>query len=113
MATVTLKLDGKTYRVENDPNKFTAAELNAVERNTGMTVGEWGMKLQDRSGSSLAWTALAWVAKRRAGELIKWHDFEETLGVLELIGSVGMEEDTEPVEAAKPETVTAPAPVTS
>lgn len=110
MATVTLKLDGKTYRVENDPNKFTAAELNAVERNTGMTVGEWGQKLVDRSGSSLAWTALAWIAKRRAGELIKWHDFEETLGVLELIQGVGTEEDPEPEPAAKtakPKAVTA------
>jgi hypothetical protein len=104
MATVTLKLDGKTYRIENDPEKFTAAELNAVERNTGMTVGEWGQKLVDRSGSSLAWTALAWIAKRRAGEFVKWHDFEETLGVLELIQGVGTEPDPEPAKkpAARP-----------
>src|SRR5438874_7053201 len=99
MATVTLRLDGKTYRIENDPDKFTAAELNAVERNTGMTVGEWGQKLVDRSGSSLAWTALAWVAKRRAGEYVKWIDFEETLGILELIKSVDAEPDEAPAKS--------------
>jgi hypothetical protein len=82
---LTLRLDGKLYTVEGDPKKFTAAELNAVERNTGMTVREWGEKLQDRGGSSLAWTALAWIAKRRAGEYVKWADFEEGLGFLELL----------------------------
>ncbi|WP_379587833.1 hypothetical protein [Pseudonocardia hispaniensis] len=85
---VTLRLDGKPYTVEADPHQFTAAELNAVERHTGMTVREWRDKLMDRGGSTLAWTALAWIAKRRAGEYVKWHDFEDDLKVLELLESV-------------------------
>lgn len=88
MATIKLKVDGESYLVENDPQKFTAAELNAVERHTGMTVREWAEKLMDRRVSSLAWTALAWVAVRRSGKFVRWDDFEEGLSVLELVESI-------------------------
>lgn len=88
MATIKLKVDGQTYLVEDNPEGFTAAELNAVERHTGMTVREWAEKLTDRRVSSLAWTALAWVAVRRTGRYVRWDDFEETLSVLELVSSI-------------------------
>lgn len=96
MDTITLKLNGKPYQVDADPRRFTVAELNAVERNTGMTVREWTERLQDRGGSTLAWTALAWIAKRRAGEFVKWHELEEDLHVLELIESVEFGTTAEP-----------------
>lgn len=101
MATVKLKVDGESYLVENDPQRFTAAELNAVERHTGMTVREWAEKLSDGRVSSLAWTALAWVAVRRAGKFVRWDDFEENLSFLELLQSVeaGPAAEPEPVEA--------------
>lgn len=96
MSTITLTLHGTTYPVDNDPDRFTAAELNAVERYTGMTVREWGQKLADPRLSALAWTALAWLAVRRAGHYPRWDDFEESISVQEIFGGLRVEPDPEP-----------------
>jgi hypothetical protein len=98
---IKLKVNGKSYLIENDPQKFTAAELNAVERHTGMVVREWAEKLSDRRVSSLAWTALAWIAVRRAGQFIRWDDFEDSVSVMELLD--GIEDGPDSTEPA-PET---------
>lgn len=94
--TIRLQLGGTTYTIDSDPSKFTLAETNAVERYTGMTIKEWGEKLRDRSISSLAWTALAWVAVRRAGRLVKWRDFEEEVSLVELLEAIGPPDDAQP-----------------
>lgn len=99
MPLISMKLDGKTYEIATDAETFTAAELNAVELQTGMVAGEWAAKLLDRRVSTLAWTALAWIAKRRAGEPVKFHQVEAGLKVFELIGSV--EPATPPAPAAE------------
>jgi hypothetical protein len=101
VATIRLKVDGESYLVENDPQRYTAAELNAVERHTGMTVREWAEKLMDGRGSSLAWTALAWVAVRRSGKYVRWDDFEENLSFLELLASIEEGPAEVPVSAAE------------
>lgn len=100
--TLRLKLDGKVYEIDGDPKLFSAAETNAVERHTGMTVGEWADKLRDRRVSTLAWTALAFVAKKRAGENPRWEDVEEDLKVLELLSAFnGSEPAPSPAEPVK------------
>jgi hypothetical protein len=88
MPRITLTLNGKTYPVEADPHRFTAAELNAVERNTGMTVREWGEKLADHRLSALAWTALAWIAVRRSGRFVRWDDFEESVPIQDIFAGI-------------------------
>lgn len=88
MVMISLELDGKRYEINGEPYTFTAEELNAVERETGMLVSEWSLKLRDRRGSSLAWSSLAWIAKRRAGEFVKFHEFVAGLSTLELLNSV-------------------------
>lgn len=85
---ITLTLNGETYPIEVDPQKFTVAELNAVERYTGMTVREWGEKLADHRLSSLAWTALAWIAVRRSGRFVRWDDFEDTVPILDIFAGI-------------------------
>jgi hypothetical protein len=87
--TITLRINGKAYSIEADPYGFTAAELNAVERYAGMTVQEWSQKLTDTRVSSLAWTALAWIAVRRAGEFVRWDEFEDRVRLADLLGSIG------------------------
>lgn len=87
--TIHLRINGKPYTIEPDPYSFTAAELNAVERYAGMTVQEWAQKLVDTRVSSLAWTALAWIAVRRAGEFVRWDEFEDKVRLGDLLSSIG------------------------
>lgn len=86
--TIRLTINGKAYEISPDVDSFTASELNAVERNTGMVVQEWAQKLQDARVSSLAWTALAWIAVRRSGEYVRWDDFEDRVNVAALLRSL-------------------------
>ena len=89
---VTLKVNGTEHKIDCDPDSFTAGELNGVERATGMTWVEWFQKLGDTKVSSLAWTALAWVAERRAGSFVPFDEFEDQVKPMELIGSATPEE---------------------
>lgn len=101
MATtiIVLRLNGDEYKVDVDPAGFTAGELNGIERNTGMQWQEWLERLADKRVSSLAWTGLAWLAMRRAGNFMPWDEFEDTVKVMELVGSVNPE-DAAPAAAA-------------
>jgi hypothetical protein len=96
MATfITLNVNGTEYKVDVDPDNYTAAELNGIERNTGMTWQEWLLKLGDRKVSSLAWTALAWIAVRRSGAYTPWDEFEDSVKIMELIASASPEDVAE------------------
>lgn len=99
MSFIALNVNGKEYKVDVEPDNFTGAELNGVERNTGMLWRDWMQQLGNRKVSSLAWTALAWVAVRRAGEYVPWDEFEDSLKVMELIGSASPEEAPQPPRA--------------
>jgi hypothetical protein len=100
--SITLTLSGETYPIDADPKKFTAAELNAVERHTGMTVREWGEKLSDNRLSSLAWTALAWIAVRRSGRFVRWDDFEAGVSVQDIFAGIQSVPDPEPTPEPEP-----------
>lgn len=109
---VTFHMNGKAYEVSADPQTFTAAELNAVERYAGMTVGEWGMKLQNDTFSNLAWSALAWIALRRGGVFMRWDEFEAGITSYDLVRSferVEGDDDSGAADQAAPQVVT-PAP---
>jgi hypothetical protein len=85
---IHMSINGTTYQISTDPYSFTTAELNAVERHAGMTVREWAAKLVDPSVSSMAWTALAWIAVRRSGDFVRWDEFEERVHLADLLASV-------------------------
>lgn len=86
--TIHMRINGIPYSISSDPRDFTAAELNAVERHTGMQVTEWADNLQSVRVSSLAWTALAWIAVRRSGDFVRWDVFEERVHLHDLLASV-------------------------
>jgi hypothetical protein len=97
---ITLKVDGTEYKVDLDLESFSGGELNGIERNTGMRWLPWIKALTDRNVSSLAWTALAWVAVRRAGSFMPFDEFEDSIKILDLIGAVDPDEAAPAVEAA-------------
>jgi hypothetical protein len=83
-------LDGVKY--EFDDNRMMNTEAIAIRRVTSekLTVDEWGTALG--KGDPEALTALVWLARRRAGEDVKFSDVEFDL--IELAGSI--EADKEP-----------------
>lgn len=97
---ITLKVNDVEHKIDVDPDVFTAGELNGVERNTGMRWVPWMTALADRNVSALAWTALAWVAVRRAGSFAPFDEFEDSIKVMELIGSVDPDEAAPAAAAA-------------
>lgn len=92
MATViALKVNGTEYKVDVELEQFTAGELNGIERHTGMKGAQWLRALANRDISSLAWTALAWVAVRRTGSFVPFDEFEDSIKLWELVGSIDPE----------------------
>jgi hypothetical protein len=114
MAEITMVINGERFSIGNDPQKFTAEELIAVEQHTGMMVTEWAEKLADERISPKAWTALAFIAVRRAGRMVRWDDFAATLSVYDLVQGLGGIPDPPAVvpnraeRRAKPQPKTAP-----
>jgi hypothetical protein len=102
MATIiTLKVNGAEYKVDLDIEQFTGGELNGIERNTGMKWLPWIKSLADRDVSSLAWTALAWIAVRRAGSFMPFDEFEDSIKIWELVNAVDPDEAAPAVEEAQ------------
>lgn len=97
---IVLLLDGKQYRVPGDPKRIPAKHLVAVEQATGMMLGDFSTKLLDPRGSAMAWIALAWIAKRMAGEFVKWDDFDVDMESLaSVIESVARARAEQPADA--------------
>lgn len=94
MPMITMTVDDEQFRIDTNLSRFTAAELNAVERHTGMTVEVWGEKLQDlEKVSSLAWSALIWIAVRRGGRFERWDEFTESLRLADVLATVSFAPD--------------------
>jgi hypothetical protein len=80
---------GTDVELDDDVRKFTAAEMGAVERYTGMTLSEFGRKLADTENLSvLCWSSLAWISLRRTGNMIPYDAFMESVGVVDLINAL-------------------------
>lgn len=74
---------GETYPVI-DPLEWLLAEASLVKRQTGQTVGEIMGNAMRSDAEAVA--ALIYVAKKRAGEKVRWEDLNDfTLGECEFI----------------------------
>lgn len=102
MATIiALRVNGTEHKIDIDLDTFTAGELNAIELHTRMKWYEWFLTLGDRRVSSLAWTALAWVAVRRTGAFIPFDEFGDSIKLMELVESAAPEEAAAAAVAVK------------
>lgn len=89
MSTHKFEILGTAVEIDDDVRKFTALELGTIERYTGLTLSEFGRKLGDTENVSvLCWSALAWVALRRAGRRMDYDEFMDSVGVLDLINAL-------------------------
>lgn len=89
MSVHKFKLLGVDVEIDGDPRKFTSLELGTVERYTGMTMTEFGRKLADKQNVSvLCWSALAWIALRRAGKPMPYDEFMDSVAVVDLINAL-------------------------
>jgi hypothetical protein len=100
------KTGDQVFRINPDPAKLTAAELIAVERNTGLGMIEFAQALQNPAGGAAAISALVWLARRRSGDFVKWADFVETFHPMTLDVEIIADEASAEVEATPVETAT-------
>lgn len=74
---------GGTYPVL-DPLEWHLAEASFIKRMTGQTVGEIGPNAARSDAEAIA--ALIYIAKKRAGEDVRWEDFDDfTVGECDFI----------------------------
>lgn len=89
MTMIRLKIGEQAIELDDDVATFTAGEIAAVERHTGMTLREFGAKLADSGNVSiLAWSALAWIGLRRAGTFTPYDVFMDQLKVTDLLAGM-------------------------
>jgi hypothetical protein len=85
-------LDGEKY--EYDDTSLTVKEARVIKKNTGFGLVTWAQALQQ--GDPDALVAMVWLAKTRAGEAVRWQDFDNMdLAALDLIGNVDEDDDSE------------------
>lgn len=69
---MTFDIDGKPY--EFDQNKLALAESIMVHEESGLTIADFNTGLQNMH--PLALKSMVWLAKRRAGEAVRYKDIE-------------------------------------
>lgn len=97
MPGVQFTVDGRDYVLNADPEAFTIGELGMVEKHTGMSITEFGRRLNlsitQESLSAQALGALAWIAVRRGGNLVDYDEFVDALPVMSLVRSMRQVDD--------------------
>lgn len=79
---------------EYDDSTMTVAEARIIKKHTNMGLRSWAIGLQDMDPDALV--GLVFIAKRRAGEAIRWQDLDDLdIAAIELVAE-------EAVDAAPP-----------
>ena len=86
-----------------DDASMTVAEARLIKKHSGFGLKSWAMGLQDMDPDALV--GLVFLAKRRAGEAVRWQDLDNLDIAAIALGTV---EDDEEADADPP----APAPTT-
>lgn len=90
MAKVTI--DGQVF--DYDPTRMLNTEAIALQKVTGMRMQEWTTALTE--GDAFALTGLVWLLYRRDGRNVPFDEVEFD------IGSITLEDDSEPEVEADP-----------
>lgn len=89
-------LNGEKY--EYDDTSLTVKEARVIKKNAGFGLVTWAQALQE--GDPDALVAMVWLAKTRAGEAVRWQDFDNLdLAQLDILGNV--DEDDEQQEIGR------------
>jgi hypothetical protein len=67
------KLDGRSY--EFDETRLLVREARELKHHTGMGLRQFGAGLQEGDPDSIV--GMLYLCRRRAGEAVKWNDFDE------------------------------------
>ena len=97
---INFKVGESAY--DYDDTTMTVAEARLIKKHSGFGLKSWAMGLQDMDPDALV--GLVFLAKRRAGEAIRWQDLDN-LDIAAIALSAG---DAEEEEVDPP----APAPTT-
>lgn len=104
------KIEGRTY--EFDESRLTVAEARVIKKHAGLGLAEFGDGI--RRGDPDAIVSMLFIAKRRAGEAVRWQDFDEfNLADIDMgdeAAAEGDEEDTSDAEQAEPDPTPPSAP---
>lgn len=69
---IKFELGGTTY--EYDDTTMAVKEARLIKKHTGMGLRSWALGLQDMDVDALV--AMVFLAKRRAGEALRWEDLD-------------------------------------
>lgn len=69
---IKFELGGTAY--EYDDTQMSVKEARLIKQHTGMGLRSWALGLQDMDVDALV--AVVFLAKRRAGEAIRWQDLD-------------------------------------
>ncbi|MGH3096943.1 MAG: hypothetical protein ACRDMV_13210 [Streptosporangiales bacterium] len=67
-------VQGTKYEIP-DPDDLTTRELRDIKQQTGMGLRSFGEGLADMDPDSIS--AVVYLAKKRAGESVQWHDLDD------------------------------------
>lgn len=98
-------VDGQTY--EFDTATLKVGEMRALKKASGMKIRDFTEGLSDSDPDAL--TGLVWLAKRRAGEHIKFDDLDFELSDFEVVSEDEPEPAADGENAAVPPADDAPA----
>jgi hypothetical protein len=93
---IKFDLVGTTY--EYDDTSMTVSEARILKKHAGYGLRSWALALQDMDPDALV--GLVFLAKRRAGEAVRWQDLDN-LDIAK-IGILDSDEDAEKGDDASP-----------
>lgn len=99
---IKFELGDNTY--EYDDTQMSVKEARLIKQHAGMGLRSWALGLQDMDVDALV--AMVFLAKRRAGEAIRWQDLDNMN-----INDISIVEDEQVVDGAEAEAVDAAPPV--
>lgn len=92
--------DGKRYQL--DPENLSVAEGRLIKEHAGMTLKQWQQGLEDIDPDAVA--VLVFLAVKRSGGTIEWHDLDE-MNLVAFANSLVTENDLDP-DTGQPQGVT-------
>lgn len=100
---IKFTLEGESY--DYDDSTMTVAEARIIKKHTGYGLRSWALNLQDMDADALV--GLVFLAKRRAGEAIRWQDLDNLdIAKIGLVGDEAVEgaEEGDDVDPPAPKT---------